>query len=196
MTNTHIIVIDDEISPDAPLIFELEQKYGSDNIHLFNDSKESLNYILSHLEYRLIVLLDIRMPEKDGRIILQELRNKTELIPVIIWSAFNGNQYDFTDFVNNHAFSFIPKGYDPDQIIAEIEKAIFVTSSNIDVAIEEWLEKQDNKETTMLVSKTGKSYTANQLLKEIRKQTDEGKNIAKNINKLTIDLLFRNKEKL
>jgi hypothetical protein len=36
----------------------------------------------------------------------------------------------------------------------------------------------------------------NDLLKEIRTQTQFGQKIALDINKLTLDLLFRNKEKL
>ena len=196
MINPHIVIIDDELLPDAPSIFELKKKYGQDNIHLFNDSQEGLIYLLTHLEQRLIVLLDIRMPEKDGHKILQELRNKTKLVPVVIWSAFDGKCEDFTDFIENHAFDFIPKGRDPDEIISVLEKIRLATSTNIDIAIEQWLEKQDNKDATMLVSKSGKSYTANQLIDEIRKQTDEGKHLANNINKLAIDLLFRGKEKI
>ena len=47
-----------------------------------------------------------------------------------------------------------------------------------------------------MVSSSGESYTLEEVLKEIRLQTDFGKEITKNINKLTIDLLMRNKEKL
>jgi len=48
----------------------------------------------------------------------------------------------------------------------------------------------------MLVSKSGNNYSANDLIKEIRIQTDEGKHLVSNINKLTIDLLFRGQEKI
>jgi DNA-binding NtrC family response regulator len=196
MIKPYIVVIDDEISQDSPLAFELKEKYGQTNVYLFADSQEGLTFLLEHLEKRLIVLLDIRMPAKDGHIILQELRNKTELIPVIMWSAYDGRNYDFTDFVKNHAFSVIPKGCNPDEIIVEIDKAILATSTNIDVALEQWLEQQDNKEDIMLITKSGKTYTANQLIEEVRKQTDEGKKLVNNINKLTINLLFRGKEEI
>jgi DNA-binding NtrC family response regulator len=196
MIKPYIVVIDDEISQDSPLAFELKQKYGQTNVHLFVDSQEGLKFLLNNLEKRLIVLLDIRMPEKDGRIILQELRKKTELIPVIIWSAYNGKDYDFTDFVKNHAFDIIPKGYNPDEIIAVVDRAILATSTNIDASLEEWLEKQDNKDDIMLVTKSGNTYTANQLINEVRQQTAEGKRLVNNINALTINLLFRGKEKI
>jgi DNA-binding NtrC family response regulator len=196
MINTHIIIIEDNIQNNDPLIFELEQKYGKEHIHLFTDSQEGLNYLMSNLKQRMVVLLDIKLPGKDGHIILDELRAKTELIPVIIWSALNGKIHDFTDFIKNHAFSFLSKGADTKEIISELEKAIRFTSTSIDVAIEQWLEKQDEKDNIMLATKSGKSYSANQLIEEIRKQTDEGKHLVNNINKLTLDLLFRGKEQI
>jgi DNA-binding NtrC family response regulator len=198
--NPYIVIIDDDLPSNDPLIFELEKKYGQFNVSLLRNYDEGLSYLLSHLEQRLIVLLDIRLSEKDseknGHALLQALRNKTELVPVVILSACNGKQDDFTDFVKNHAFDVIPKGSDPDEIIAVLEEARLATSTNIDIAIEQWLEKQDNKDATILMSKSGKSYTANQLIEEIRKQTDEGKRLVNNINKLTIDLLFRGKEEI
>jgi len=196
--NTHIVIIDDNLFQDDPLIFELETKYGQTNIHLFRDSQDGLTYLLDHLDQCMVVLLDIQFPkiEKNGHVILQELRDKTELIPVIIWSASDGKLDDFTDFIKNHAFSFVKKGADTEEIISELEKATLAISTSVDNAIAQWLEKQDNKDSIMLVSKSGKKYTANQLIEEIRKQTDEGKHLTSSINKLTIDLLFRGKETL
>lgn len=198
MNNIHIVIIEDNLPQNDPLLVELKQVFGKENILLFSDSQEGLTYLLDHLNQRTVVLLDIQFPkpEKDGRIILRELRDKTELVPVIIWSAYDGNSVDFIDFIKNHAFSFIKKEASTDEIIIELKKAIRTTSTNIDVAIEQWLEKQDNKDSPMLISKSGQSYTPNQLIAEIRQQTDEGKELANNINKLTIDLLFRGKEKI
>jgi DNA-binding NtrC family response regulator len=198
MINTHIVIIDDNIPSDDPLIRVLEKRYTEKNVHLFDTSQDGLNYLLSNLNQHMVVLLDIRFPanEKNGHTIFKELREKTELIPVVIWTANECTPSELIDFLKKHAFSFVKQDASTKEIILELEKAIQSTSSNVDVAVEEWLAKQNNKDATMLVSKSGKSYTANELLREIRGQTDEGKHLANSINKLTIDLLFRGKEKI
>jgi DNA-binding NtrC family response regulator len=195
---THIVIIDDNIPHNDPLIIKLEKKYFKENVHLFSNSQDGLNYLLNNLERRMVLLLDIRFPanEKNGHAIFKELREKTELIPVVIWTANQCSESELIDFLKQHAFSFVKQESSYSEIIAEIDKAVLASSTNIDVALEKWLEQQDNKESIMLVTKSGKTYTVNQLITEIRSQTEEGKKMVDNLNKLTINLLFRGKEQI
>ena len=193
-----IIVIDDSISLDDPLFLELGEKYGGGNIHLFSHSQEGLDYILGNLDKLMIVLLDIRFPsaEKDGYKVLKEIRSVTQLIPVIIWSVRSGLHDDFSDLLRNKVFSYVGQTEGTEKIMSVIEAANNSLSNNVDCAIEQWLKTQPNRNTPMIATKCGKVYTANQLIREIRLQTENGVELQNSINQLTVDLLFRGKKKL
>jgi type IV pilus biogenesis protein CpaD/CtpE len=68
--------------------------------------------------------------------------------------------------------------------------------TDLATAIEEWLEVREDKEQVLTYSGNGKSYTANDLIKEIREQSEDGIQIQEKIMKLSVDLLFRNCERV
>jgi len=80
----------------------------------------------------------------------------------------------------------------------EEEKKRQENFTQVRTALEEWinLHEADIREKPYLISRNGKNYTLNEILHEIRMQTNIGKEIEKNIIMLTIDLLARNKERL
>lgn len=49
---------------------------------------------------------------------------------------------------------------------------------------------------TILIQANGKQYTLNEILYEVRMQTETGQKLEKDLIMLTIDLLLRNKENL
>jgi hypothetical protein len=53
-----------------------------------------------------------------------------------------------------------------------------------------------DREKPYLLTRSGQSYSLNQILQEIRLQTEFGKGMERNILNLTIDLLARQKEQL
>jgi len=66
---------------------------------------------------------------------------------------------------------------------------------SIKKALKLWLSKQDDPNSIMMASSFG-SFTPIQLIEEIEKESETGKELVLNIIRLTIDLLFRNKEKI
>ena len=66
---------------------------------------------------------------------------------------------------------------------------------SIEEALKLWLSKQDNLDKIMMASSFG-SFTPVQLIEEIEKESETGKKLVLSITRLTIDLLFRNKEKI
>ncbi len=193
-----IVVIDDNLETDAPLIVELGMEYGDENIKLYAKSDDGLTYIKNNLVKELIVILDINFPvtEKNGHEILAEIRKHNKLIPVIIWSAKDGSDDDFTDFINNHALYYVKQTGTTAEIIARVKDAEHRLKLDVATAIENWLNKQDNKDQKLMVSGNNKSLTANELIKEIRLETAKGQKIEESILKLTISLLFREKENI
>jgi len=196
MSNVEIIIIDDQLAENAPLLVVLKMKYRS--VKLFKKPEDGLDYILDNLVNKMIVILDINLGinRMNGHTILAEIREQNKLIPVIIWSAKNGSEEDFTDFVNNHALFYVSQTDNYQEIIARVGDAEHRLNLDVATAMENWLAQQDNKDEKMIVMGNGKSYSANELIKEIRLETENGQKIEENLLQLTIDLLFRNKEKI
>lgn len=193
-----IIVIDDNLESNAPLVIKLGMEYGDENIKLFSNSNDGLDYIKANLIKELIVILDINFPpaEKNGHEVLAEIRNHNKLIPVIIWSAKDGSEEDFTDFINNHALFYVQQTDTYSEIVARVKEAEHRLKLDVATAIETWLNQQDDKEQVLFVSGSNKKITARELIEMIRLETDEGLKLEESILKLTISLLFRQKENI
>lgn len=196
-----VLIIDDDIQriKEGALIWELEDKFGSDNIAFESDPNEAINYIEENLHKNIIILLDIQFPDKvmNGHEILSKIREISELIPVILWSAVSEDKETFSDFINNNAFGFLSKSATSEEMLLMIDRAISYFKTSLDNTIEDWIiQKDGDKDKPVYFTSEGRSYSLNQILNEIRTQTDVGKSFAKKLNELTIDLLLRNKETL
>ena len=195
-SNTHIIIIENDLQENAPLIIKLKQVYN--NIHLFDNPEDGIEYIQNNLNQKNIVLLDILFPpnEPDGHEILKRIREKSYLIPIILWSAVDENNETFSDFINLRAFKFIKKTTLVADIISVIKEAEIELETSLEGALEDWIESHDQKDKPILVTSSGKEYSPNDILKEVRMQTEIGAGFEKRLLKLTIDLLMRGKEKI
>lgn len=195
-----IVVIDDDqrMQEDA-LIWSLKDRFGDENVSFFLTPTEGLNHIKNNLENNMIVLLDINFPQNqiDGHEVLAEITQISKLIPVILWSAVDENKESFSDFINNHAFGFISKTATSEEATGRIDKAVFFLENSLDNVLEDWIIENDaDKNKPVYMTSEGKSFSLNDILQEIRLQTETGKEFSKKFNDLTIDLLLRNKEKL
>ncbi len=198
MNVTEVVIIDDNIKDSDPLILELEQAQFAPKV--FNDSNVGLKYILDNLQKRIVVILDIQLGSDfpDGKEVLSEIRRQTKLLPVIIWSAqaADFNTEYFQDFINNHALFYVNQTAPLLELINRVKEADSLLKLDVSTAIENWLEEVEDKSQTMIYSNSGKKLNAQDIIGLIRSQSDEGIELQENILKLTIDLLFRNKEKI
>ncbi|CAN1549962.1 Signal transduction response regulator, receiver domain [Flavobacteriaceae bacterium] len=193
------VVIDDTISiKEHPLLYTLEDK--GFNVSFFLKPEEGLDFIMNHLELNMIVLLDIQFSATDienGHSILKKINAKSELIPVILWSGINETEESFSDFINNNASGFISKDSTIQESLVVIEKALDFLKTSLDNIIEDWIiQKPEDKDIPVFFTANGLSLSLNQILYEIRNQTDLGKSFSKKLNQLTIHLLLRKLEKL
>lgn len=197
----YVLIIDDDIQriKEGALIWELEDKFGSDKIIFESNPMEALSYIEENLDKNIIILLDIQFPDRvmNGHEILAKIREQSELIPVILWSAVSEEKEEFSDFINNNAFGFLSKSATSEEMLLMIDRVISYFKTSLDNTIEDWIiQKDGDKDKPVYFTSEGRSYSLNQILHEIRTQTDVGKSFAKKLNELTIDLLLRNKETL
>lgn len=196
----NVVIIDDnqKLEDDA-LLWELKAKYGESNINFISDPATGLQFIKDNIDNNIIVLLDIQFPANglDGHKLLSEIRNISELIPVILWSGIDENKEAFSDFINNHAFGFISKTATIAEAMKIINKAEEYFRTNLDNSIEDWIiAKDEDKDKPIFLTSDGQSYSLNQILHEIRTQSEIGKTFSRRLNELTIDLLLRKKENL
>ncbi len=200
--NPKIIIIDDDYKPEQPIIVKLKENFGDDNVLLFNQSKDGLQYILKNLSGRIILILDWNLDNQTKGIdIFKKIQEKTSLIYTIFVSAVqvsNIPNEDLIELINNHAFSFIQKGSSYLKIFEKVIEVSHLLQTRLDCAIEEWisLHSPKEKDKPYLTTRSGKVYTLNDLLYQIRTQTEFGMTMERNILQLTIDLLSRNKEQV
>lgn len=197
--NAIIVVIDDDVKfKDDPFLEEAKDIFQE--VPFFEDSNKALDYIEQNIDKRLVVVLDLGMTPNmpNGHEVLERIRNISFLVPVIIWSGRDEDKETFADLIQNRAFAFIKKSASTAELLAVLQKAYDYSVNDISGVIEEWikLHPKGAKDKPFITSLDGTTYTLNEILKEIRLQTSLGLDLAKSVNKLTIDLLMRNKETL
>lgn len=182
-----IVIVDDNLVQDDPLMIELKEKYQ--NVILFDKPINALKFINDNLKDKMIVLLDIRLdPQMNGHEVLDNIRKQTKLIPVIIWSAYDGEDDDFTDFINNDAFFYVNKSNDSDYLLSIVEKAVNCLRLDIATNIENWIFHHNPDENEIiLIDNNGKKYTAKDVIKEIRMQSDFGVEIQEKVQKMAVN---------
>jgi DNA-binding NtrC family response regulator len=114
-----ILLVDDERSIRRVLrdIFELE-RYEIDEAE---DGEIALQKILSK-DYD-VILLDIKMPKKDGLEVLEEMRQAGKDTPVVVLSG-HGNIDTAVEAVKKGAFDYVPKPPDMNRILISVRNAL------------------------------------------------------------------------
>jgi hypothetical protein len=118
----------------------------------------------------------------------------SHLIPVIFWTA--NTIKEIGEIIDNKVFAIVLKSSTifalRDKII-EAEKEI---KYSLEGALEEWilLQEESRLDQPYMITANGKQYTLRQILKEVREQTEFGKQIEKDLLMLTIDLLLRKRK--
>lgn len=194
-----IVVIDDDRRMEEDAFID-EARDVFNEVKYFDDSNTGLGFIESSIDQKMIVLLDLSFTQNmpDGHQVLERIRSLSSLIPVIIWSGTDEDKETFADLIKNRAFAFVKKSTSTDDLMKVVRDAYDFMQSDINNIIETWITEHPKEamENPFLTSSDGQSYTLNDILREIRHQSKLGVDVAKSINKLTIDLIMRNKEKL
>ncbi len=197
LNSTIVIIDDDNKIKEGALFVELGLEF--ENVLLFENPDEGIEYIHKELDKRILVLLDLSFPKNNpnGDKILESIRKLSFLVPVIIWSGADEEKDVYTSLINNRAFGYLAKNASTEEIITKLKEAYNNFNNDISIALEEWIlsHSQEQMEKPYMHTIEGKKLSLKDILKEIRLQSEIGKDFSKNLSKLTIDLLTRNKEK-
>jgi DNA-binding response OmpR family regulator len=98
-------------------------------VHVVRDGEQAMQFLRNEGDYAEsprpdLILLDLNLPKKDGREVLQEVKNDTDLrrIPVVILSTSDAES-DILKSYDLHANSYITKPVGL-QAFVEVIKAI------------------------------------------------------------------------
>ena len=174
-----LIVDDDKEIVNAIAIYLKNEGYKIYKAYDGNQAVEKLKEQEIHL-----IILDIMMPEKDGRETLEEIR-KEKTIPVIMLSA-KSEDYDKIEGLNAGADDYITKPFNPLELIARVNSNIR-RYTKLGAMSEKKSEKKEN------VYQTGELI----LDDETKKVTSEGKEIKLTATEFKIlKFLMKNKGKV
>jgi DNA-binding NtrC family response regulator len=197
------VVIHDGLIPKIdPLLVELNNEFGEASVIHFENSNQGLEYVLSNLNQKMIVLLDINFShgELSGIQVFEDIKQRTALIYVIMVTARSLGEIDHNDLVTmiNHDAFAIENVHNYPKIIELVKTAIHKMEVRVDSALEQWinLHSEEDKDKPYIVTRDGKTYTLREILEEIRLQTPYGRDVEKKILMLAIDMLARGKKQI
>ena len=70
-----------------------------------------------------LLLIDLKMPKHDGMYLIEEVKKKWPLTPVIVMSGYYTTQ-TIKDVVEKGATSFIAKPFEPDELVNIDRKSV------------------------------------------------------------------------
>ncbi len=124
-----ILIVEDNPIDIVLLSDALSESSYNFNVKIFNDGDQAINFIKQSEELKIftpeIIILDLRMPKKDGHEVLKEIR-ANELLKktsVIIFSSSH-SQEDVVKSFNEEANCYYCKTFLLDEFVKDIEKLL------------------------------------------------------------------------
>ncbi len=125
--SVEILIVEDS-KGDIGLIEEVFEDAKIGNIlHIVEDGEEAIAFLRGEGQFSGsprpdIILLDLNLPKKDGREVLEEVKSDDELknIPVVVLTTSKAEE-DVLRSYNLHANAYIAKPVDFDQFIRVIK---------------------------------------------------------------------------
>lgn len=114
-----ILIVDDDVNLCSVLSEELSEVGYS--CHTVNGADDAMSFLLANATD--LILLDLKMPGKDGFYVLREIKEKNLNIKVIVLTAY-ADVKGAIDSAKLGASDFISKPYDFDELLITIRKVL------------------------------------------------------------------------
>ena len=117
-----VVVIDDDATQRMSLQFALERKY---RVNVYSSGTDGVEYVTTQngLEVS-VIILDIKMPDKDGFWTYKEIRKKDPDLPIIFNSAYQDLEDPFVIMNEYRPFGYMTKSGDLGELMEMVEKAV------------------------------------------------------------------------
>jgi two-component system, NtrC family, response regulator AtoC len=125
-----VLVIDD----DASLRFALEAVLGDAGLSVESYPSGSDGLHAFDVRGADAVLTDLAMPEMDGLQVLERLRAQDQGVPVVMLTA-HGSERVAVAAMKAGAYDYLPKPFDPDEVVLALRRAIEARSLRMQNAL-------------------------------------------------------------
>ena len=188
-SQTKIYIVDDELKSNHPVRVKLEQSFCE--VKLFKKASDALSSIKESLGSKIILLLDLKLSGgESGYRTLASLRDLSYQIPVIVWTGLDKKTTEFFSLINLKTYAIRDKVESTDNMVELVKQADADMSYSLSNALERWIMAQPgNHDEIFAVSTNGESFSLNQMLDEVRKDTQKGKEFTQDLVNLTIELM-------
>lgn len=194
MSNFSIIFIDDNFNEMSPLVQTMSVEFPQADVsHVFNDPQKGVEYVLGNLDKQMIVFVDwnYKGTTKKGLSILRSIREKTSLLYVIMMSAnkiiHNGiKDTEIIEMMNAENFYFYDSSADNSDAVALVKTILGKMKSKFDCVLEQWLIRHPEDKNKVVIRQNGVNYTWNDVLREVRMQTEFGMDFERKANQTSI----------
>lgn len=192
--NYKLIFIDDNMNEGIrhPFVRAIG-KYNEDaEISVFTDPAQGLDYVLKNLSNRMIVFVDCKFDgySLQGIQILKEIRKTTSLLYIVMMSANALNQIaglDVIEMINEDYISFFDRNNGTIPQACELIKQIkTLWDVRFDCVLEDWLVRHQTDKDKKIITRGNKTFTWEELLSEVRHQTEMGKYFERVMNQYCI----------
>jgi len=198
----NIIILDDEYKGKESDFKDIwNSKFERANIQSNVTIYYSPNQLLKDIalfSLNSILILDLKMDEKDGLSVLHEIRNQHIHIPIIIYSGtITDNMYE--NMAKDNAFTFVDKPKQK-ELISAVQEATKLLEDAIPLelsdALNEYLENRPERKNKKIYTKDGKVISFGDIVKEINTNTEIGIDYQKALYKMTFESLINNEKKI
>ena len=119
MTDANILLVDDEVA----FVDAMTRRLTKRNTTVFQayDGRQALEQLGNNAEIE-VVILDVKMPGKDGIEVLQEIKQKHPLVEVIMLTG-HATVESAIDGMNRGAHDYLMKPCDMEVLMAKVKTA-------------------------------------------------------------------------
>ena len=194
-SGTKIFIVDDELKSNHPLIVKLGQFFSE--VRLFKKSSDAMAQVAESLGSRIIMILDLRLSGGEtGQASLAALRELSYQIPVIVWTAVDEKSEEFFDLINLKTYAIRDKAESIENMVKLVQEADGDINYALSNALERWIMAQPGDHNEIFaVATNGESYSLNDMLNEVRKDTAKGREFTQDLVNLTIELMEKDERK-
>ncbi len=192
-----IVYIDDDKKMHDDALFDYLSESVQDIVK-YEKPSDGLKFIEKNIDKCMVVILDWKYnnSQRQGADYLSDIKNISELVPVIVFTGQDVSVLDATKMFAGHAFSCLSKSASIEEMEQAIDNAYSMIQNDIRTIMTEWILSQDEEKRDRPYMRLGdKTYTLNDILTSIRKQDTLGKDTTKGILRLATELFTNNMRK-
>ncbi len=133
MFDATILLVDDEMGFVETMAKRLEKR----NIQVFKayDGDAAMSQLGKHPEIQ-VVVLDVKMPVKDGQTVLQEIKRDFPLVEVIMLTG-HATVENAVEGIHNGAYDYLMKPCKLEELTEKVREAVALKQEHEEKAVED-----------------------------------------------------------